>query len=409
MQKSSIVDVKKRIRKSSVLNLIRERGPISRAQISARTLLNLPTVTHIVNDLKREGLIVEDRRQTSTGGRPAAHLRIKSTGRFAVGLDVGPELVRCAICDLGGAVLDRSEVQIRPPERADPIGPIRNVLAEVVSSSGLSWNRIEGVGVGAAGAVDQERIMILSSPFTNEWKNVSLRDVLDPEIPASLHAANDLHAAAIGEYWFGPERDAGNLLYVHLGQYIRSALLVGGRPYGPAPQTPGGLGHVVVQKDGTLCYCGSSGCLETVASEGPVVSSVVEGIRRNIQSRAPDLVGGDPERIDIGTVIRAAGMGDSLAFNALDRAGRCVGEVLANVVHLLGPDRIVIGGSLRAAGEHLFGAIRREIKVRVTFGWNADQQVRPSTYGEDAVAVGAAAMVFEQMFRAQDLKDALYL
>jgi len=409
MQNSRIVEVKKRIRRSSVLNLIRERGPISRAQIAERTLLNLPAVTHIVNDLKREGLVVEDRSRSSTGGRPTAHLRIEPAGRFALGLDLQPECVRCVICDLGGTVVDRNEIRICPSEQADPIGPVRRALEEILSSHKLTWDRIEGVGVGAAGEVDPERLMIHSSPFTEAWRNVSLRDVLAPETPASLHAANDLHAAALGEYWFGSEREVDTLLYLHLGRYIGSALLVDGRPYTSAPQPPGGLGHIVVQRDGGLCYCGASGCLETVASEEPIVSSVVEGIRQGIRSRARELADGDPKRIDIGAVVQAAEMGDNLAFNAFDRAGRYVGEVLANAVHLLNPDRIAIGGSLRAAGEDLFGAVRREIKVRVTFGWNADHQVGPSRYGDDAVAVGAAALVFERMFRAQDLKDALYL
>ena len=409
MQNSRIVEVKKQIRKSSVLNLIRERGPISRAQISQWTLLNLPTVTHIVHDLKREGLVVEDRSHDSTVGRPAAHLRIEPTGRFALGLDLQLEHVRCVICDLDGSVVDRSVVRVRRSERADPIGPVRRALEETLSSYKLSWDRIEGVGVGAAGDVDPERLMIYSSPVAEEWNNVSLREILAPETPASLHAANDLHAAAMGEYWFGSDREVGTLLYLHLGRYIGSALLVDGRPYASAPQPPGGLGHIVVQREGVLCYCGARGCLETVASEEPIVSAVVEGTRQGIRSRARDLAGGDPDRIDIGAVLQAAEMGDSLAFNALDRAGRYVGEVLANAVHLLNPDRIVIGGGLRMAGEHLFGAMRREIKARVTFGWNADHQVGPSRYGDDVVAVGAAALVFERMFRAQDLKDALYL
>ena len=409
----SIVNIKQQIRHYAVLNLIRQHAPLSRGAIAEMTGIQVPTVVNLINDLKKEGFVVEDGYSLSTSGRRSALLTINTKGKRVAGIELTGQTIRAVVTDLEGKVYGQGLLYTDPRNLWQLSRDLQTVILQAVSEAGVSVEIISGIGVGTPGLIDKEqgtsRMQIEGVECT-----IPLTTILEKEFHIPVTMAHDLDAAAIGEGWFAGLRDRGCLIYVSLGERIQSSTLIEGHIYRSGAEEFGGPGHIVVDSNGLPCYCGSNGCLEAFASIGAIIADVIAGINRmtsaqgrGVRSPIRDLVGNDISKIDITTVIRAAQMGDILAFNRLDQAGRQIGTVLTDVVKLLRPDRLVLNGPLTKAGEGFLGTIRREIRGRVAFDWNPDEQLKLACGGEEDVGLGGGALAVRKLFRIDEIKNVI--
>jgi predicted NBD/HSP70 family sugar kinase len=413
MPEKSIVDVKQQIRRYAVLNLIRQRSPLSRGEIVQITGIQLPTVVKLIHTLQREGFVIEDGYTHSTVGRRSALLTINRRGKRVVGVELTGQSVRAVVTDLEGTVYGRGFLHTDPRNLWQLSTDLRTVISESVAQAGLSMGTVSGIGIGIPGRIDRKggtgTIRIDGDELT-----LPIVSILEREFHVPVTVEHDIDAAAIGEGWFTDNQDHGSLVYVSFGERIRSATVIDGRVYRSGVEDLEGPGHIVIDRDGPTCYCGSNGCLEVYASTGAITADVVAGINRmislqgrGVRSPIRDLTGDDTGKIDIETVIQAAQMGDLLAFNSLDQTGRKIGTVFADVVKLLRPDSIVLNGSLTQAGEGFLGTVRREIRGGVAFGWNPDLQLRLARGREDAVAMGGAAIAIRELFHVDEVRNVI--
>lgn len=273
--------------------------------------------------------------------------------RYAVGIDIGGTKTAAGVIDIHtGAIRSRSSMATQAelgPETS--LKRIRELVAAVVDGAGLEMSNIAGIGIGCAGPLDAERGRI-QNPFTlPTWEDVPIVDDLVDAFGRPALLVNDCHAAALGEYWLGAGRGSRNMLYVTISTGIGGGIIADGKLLRGVGLMAGEVGHHVIDMHGIPCYCGARGCWEILASG--------TAIAREAQARAPQnslmrqLAGGNDAVITAEHVSEAARQGDETAQQIMDETAEYLGVGIANLMNILGPDVIVMGGGVMASWDLL--------------------------------------------------------
>jgi glucokinase-like ROK family protein len=388
------------INKQRVLRLIRSAGPISRADAAEQTGLTRPTISAVVSELLEEGWVEEMGTGESSGGRPPILLRFNPRARFVIGAELSAGHVRAVLADLSGAVIRRVKYRV---ETADPeveINRVEMVVRELLANLPASPKPVPvaGVGLGITGMVDRRAGLWRYSPHF-QVADMPVLARLEERLLLPVWIENDARAMAWGEHSFGAARHVQNFAYLRVGVGIGAGLVIGGELYGGAHEGAGEIGHMIVDNDGPRCRCGSYGCLETVASATAIARRAVKRIQQGQPSLIADRVEGQLERVIGTTVIEAADEGDALARETLAEAGRYLGLAIGNLVNLLNPSMVVVGGGTSQAGTLLMAPLRESAMARALPSLRERVQIVQTPLGEDSCPLGGAALVIEELFR----------
>jgi glucokinase len=307
---------------------------------------------------------------------------------LAVGVDVGGTKVLGGVVDDGGALVAQARRETPAGDAAEIVDQIVDVIRELV---GL--HQVEAVGIGAAGWIDAQRATVLFAPNL-AWRDEPLRDEVARHVRVPVVVENDANAAAWAEFQFGAAADAADSMVMFtVGTGIGGGLVMGGELVRGANGTAGELGHVLVVPNGHPCGCGRLGCIEQYAS-GKALVRFAQGLAADAPTRAVTmlkLAGGDPVAITGQMVTAAAKAGDPAACAAFSQIGYWLGQALADLVQVLDPQVLVVGGGVVDAGDLLMGPARAAYvdalaqRSRLPFA-----QLRPALLGNTAGVVGAA-------------------
>lgn len=307
---------------------------------------------------------------------------------LTIGVDVGGTKVLGGVVDAAGQVL----VQSRRATPADDTAKTLRMIAEVIIELAAGYP-VERVGIGAAGWIDAERSTVQFAPNL-AWRNEPLRDDIAAQVGLPVMVENDANAAAWAEFEFGAGSDANDSMVLFtVGTGIGGGIILGGELVRGAHGIAGELGHTVSVPDGRPCGCGRLGCLEQYASGNALVRYAQAAAVQDPHSAAIllDLAGGDPVAVTGVMVTSAAREGDQAALSAFDQVGYWLGSGMADIVQILDPQVIVIGGGVADAGNLLLDPVRtgyrKALKQR---GRLPVAEVRGALMGNLAGVVGAA-------------------
>lgn len=377
--------------RESVLSLVRTRSPIARVEIAEATGLTRPTVSDIVAELITEGWVREAGPAEGGVGRPAVLLEFVPDARMVLGIHVGITRVRVGLFDTNAECRQRTE-RVLGADRGvlTVVEQIGQAVQAVLEHSHVDPARILGAGVGLHGLVDAATGISRFAPHFG-WRDEPVARLIASRIGMPVSIDNDVRAMALGESRFGAGRTDGTLVCVNVGTGIGAGIVLDGKPLHGMHGAAGEFGHTKVEPGGRLCSCGGRGCLETVAS-GPAIAA----------RAAERLAGGEPSLLQANglsgeEICRTAEAGDRLAAAVLAEAGGYLGLALANLVNLLNPEAIVVGGGLSSAGEWLFGPLREGLRLHALPGLTEGLRVIPVGRGADAGMVGAAALMLQSI------------
>jgi glucokinase len=307
---------------------------------------------------------------------------------LTIGVDIGGTKVLGGIVGPDGEVLAQAR---RPTPAQDPAGTLI-MICDVISEL-IAVHPVDAIGIGAAGWIDAARSKIMYAPNL-AWRDEPLRDKVAARFDVPVIVENDANVAAWAEFRFGAARDATDSMVLYtVGTGIGSGIVLGGRLVRGAFGVAAELGHTRAVPDGQLCGCGRRGCLEQYASGSALVRYA-----RATAKDAPDkadrlltLANGLPEAIT-GPMVTAAGReGDPAAIAAFEQVGYWLGNSMADVVQVLDPQLIVLGGGVIDAGELLTrpaeNSYRDSLEAR---GRLPVAGVRAAQMGNLAGVVGAA-------------------
>ncbi len=307
---------------------------------------------------------------------------------LTIGVDVGGTKVLAGVVDGTGQVL----AQARRATPADDTAKTLRMIAEVVIELAQA-HPVRAVGIGAAGWIDAARSTVQFAPNL-AWRNEPLRDDIAAQVDLPVIVENDANAAAWAEFEFGAGADASDTMVLFtVGTGIGGGIILGGELLRGAHGIAGELGHTVSVPDGHPCGCGRLGCLEQYASGNAMVRFARHTATHDPASARVllDLAAGDPAAITGVMVTTAAREGDAAALSAFDQIGTWLGSAMADVVQVLDPQVIVIGGGVSEAGNVLLDPVRtgyaKALKQR---GRLPVAEVRGALLGNLAGVVGAA-------------------
>jgi predicted NBD/HSP70 family sugar kinase len=370
------------INRSIILNNIKTYGPIDRAQVARVTGLSPATVTGITSELIEAGLVFEKAPGDSRGGRPPILLAINPKGGYVIGIKLMEDHALGALTDLEATVIKKDLVTLHDQSVTSVILMLTHLIERLLSNAGISKKKLIGVGIGLAGIVDFERGLLRQSPFFG-WRDLPIRELLQPHVKVPIFLDNDVNTLSMAEQWFGAGQGIDDFLTLTIGRGIGLGIVANGRFYRGTGGGAGEFGHTLIDPEGPKCDCGKQGCLETyVGYPGLVRSS--QRMDKNIMN-IDDLFKGIEES-------------DANILAVLQNSGDLLGRCVSNLINLLNPKLIIVGGEGVRLGKYFFEPMQTAIQKYSVPEMFRDCQIRIEPWGDDAWARGAASLVLRQLF-----------
>lgn len=381
------------INRSTVLNVVKEEGPIPRTEIVKLSGLSPATVSEITGDLIGEHLIYEKEAADSTGGRPPILLALNRDAAYVVGLKLAEHHINAALTDIEATVvasLTLPVADINPVDRA--VAALSAAVDDVLAQASIRRERVAGVGIGLPGVIDAERGLCRYSPIL-DWRNVPLKEFVEQRIGIPVYIDNDVNTLTMAEKWFGAGQGVDDFLVVTVGRGVGLGVVAHGRFYRGTRGGGGEFGHTVMDPDGPLCDCGKRGCLEAYVADPALVRAAREAME-------PGLGGSDPDMLTIERVTELAWAGNDALRVIFVRAGRMLGIGMANLINILNPALIIVSGEGVRAGDLLFQPMREAVTQYAFNGLVDDAEIVTQDWGDEAWAHGAASLVLQEIYRS---------
>lgn len=310
-----------------------------------------------------------------------------------IGIDVGATKTKIIMITRQGKVVARSKIMTESDK--DP-GPIversSRAVEELIRGQKVKASQVETVAVGICGFLNPRTGMIENSPNLH-WHNVPFKQLMEERLGRRVYIANDVNAAAWGEFVYGAGRGVRDIVAIFAGSGIGGGIVCNGRLVEGGTGTAGEVGHMIFRENGRRCDCGQRGCFEAYGGGMPLERLMRIAAKKGMAPVALKLAKGDPQLINTRIIRLAAAAGEPVAKKVWADAEAALGALCANLVSLLNPDRLVIGGGVVAGNPGLMKVIQDTIRERAVSLAAEHCAVVASELGDDAVAMGAAALV----------------
>lgn len=315
--------------------------------------------------------------------------------KYAVGVDIGGTKISLVLGTEKGQGLAREEIATRTGAHAKScVRELTAKLRSLLLKSRIPMKKICGIGVGCPGAVNSSKGIVPRSPNLPGWTGIPLRKILSKTFGLPVFLANDANAAAVGESVFGAGKDTKNFIYITVSTGIGGGIVLDGRLYEGPGFVAGEIGHISVVPDGKKCNCGQRGCLEAYASGTAIARFVREQMtRENTRIRKFVPRGRKVTAREVGAAARE---GDRLAIESYRQAGYYLGIGIANLLNILNPEKIVIGGGvLRSAHGIFWKTLTASAKKHAWPEAFRTVKIVRSKLGREVGSLGALALVFK--------------
>ncbi|MEV0798455.1 ROK family transcriptional regulator [Kribbella sp. NPDC050281] len=378
-----------------VLDAIRRSARLSRVELAEVTGLSGQAISNITRRLLDAGLVREAGRQKSTGlGKPRTLLELEPAGQYAVGVHLDPAVVTVVVLDLTGDVIARRSVGT--PHADDPevlIDGIAATIEDVITEAGAPRDRVTGVGIAAPGPIDVDRGVVVDPPNLSAWHLVPLRDELHERIGLPVLLDKDVTAAASAEKWAG---GGGSFVFFYLGTGVGAGLVIGDEVVRGSSSNVGEIGHVIVDPDGPVCYCGRRGCVGETSQPRYLVQQAMQA---GVLAQGIDLDDRGAVDAAFARLCSEAEDGPGLAREIVAVLAQRIAKVVEDIANLLDLERVVFGGPHWEQLAPLLGdAVRVALEERFLVRSVHPFEVAGTALGVDVGAIGAASLVLDQTF-----------
>jgi predicted NBD/HSP70 family sugar kinase len=375
-----------RFNRRVVLETIRLHGPLSRAEIARRTGLAAQTVSNLMEQLKRDGLVLERARRSVGRGQPPINIEIDPNGAYSFGISFNHNQLKVIALDLGGAI--RGDVTL-PLMHASPavlLPLIESAVAALIADNAFPEQRIWGAGIVLPALVRRGDPTSLGPTSVPEWRDFPLAEQLQHRLGFPVLVDNDATAGAIGELLFGAGRHLKSFFYFYIGAGLGGGIIMEGRPARGAYGMSGEVGHTVCVPGGRPCSCGNRGCLERYASLS-AAQSALTGEAEPLDS------------VDLARIASAFDAGDPRLHAWIGECADHLRNAIVMVENLLDPEAVVIGGLMPERMLDALIAAIEPLPPSVSSRHNGgSKRLLKSSTGLNTQALGAAALaIFQTM------------
>ncbi|AXF75816.1 ROK family protein [Erwinia tracheiphila] len=385
------IDQIKQINAGVVYRLIDRYGPISRIDLARKAHLAPASITKIVREMVDAHLVQETEfQELGSRGRPAVALTLDTVAWHYLSVRIGYGTITLALRDLSSVLLVEDVLPL-PVTASEPL--LIRIISEI---DGFFYRhqekleRLTAIAVTLPGIVDAEKGIIHHLPFY-QADNIPLGPELKSRTGLPVYLQHDVCAWLLAESFFGAAKDTSEVIQVVIDHHVTAGAIVGGRLLHGGGKLLVEIGHTQVEPYGKQCYCGNQGCLETVASCESILAMASSRMRTSNSRQEPLNI------VTIESLCEAAVAGERWAKDIITDVGYNVGRILAVMVNLLNPQKILIGSPLNAAKAVLYPAITDCIRRQAFPSYSAGVVVQETSFQNEGTLPGAAL-----------IKDALY-
>lgn len=369
-----------------VINTIIKYGPISRTELRDRVGLTAATVINITNDLlERNILLQEGLAAASSKGRKALMLNVNPTAFYTLGVSLSTRRLRVGLANFQGQIVDHVDVTIRntiTPEEA--VDLIQQNVQMLVEKHQVPTEKLVGVGVAAPGPLDTHTGLITVPPDLPNWRNVPLQKLLEERLQLPVRVDNETNAAALAECFAGGDEKEFVFFISMFRLGVGGGLVLNGEPLLGFHGSAGEVGHLLVQPGGRKCGCGSRGCLEAMISEDALLEAAAAGGAGEISLEE--------------LFTRSKNM-DPVCYAVVKQAADYLTMAICDVVHMVSPSRIVLGGPLAEMSPQLADLAFRQVHSRSYPHDYSNIRLQLSTFGDLVFLQGALSIAAGELLQ----------
>ena len=374
--------------KRLIINQLDKVGKTTITELSKELNISVPKITSLVTELIEDGLIKDNGKFDSTGGRRASVYGLVSDAGFFVGVDVKQYYINLGLLDFKKHLITSKE---KVPYKLENTPESFNALLLIIKTFLNELNpafvkdKILGLGLNLSGRINNTTGYSYSYFYFNEEP---LSVIIQKEIGIQTFIENDSRAMAYGEFCNGDSKDACNVLFINMDYGIGLGILIDGKLYYGKSGFGGEFGHIPIFENEIICHCGKKGCLETEASGLALIRKFKEKIQQgstsSVMKKKKDL--NDISLLDI---ILAAKNEDTLCIELLSIIGEKIGKGIAILINIFNPELLILGGTLSETGDYIRLPIRSAINKYSLSLVSTDTQLKLSKLGEKAGVIGA--------------------
>ena len=382
----------------SVLDLIRSGEAQTRPELVRQTQLARNVVADRVERLQALGLVRDGGLRRSTGGRAPRSLELVLDAGLVYAAELGATRLEVGVANLSGQILASEEMPI--DVREGPVQTLETVLRALTKLSVGMKPRVWGMGIGLPGPVEWESGKPYAPPIMPGWDGFDVRGFFADRLGCPVWVDNDVNMMAVGELRAGVAQECEDVVYLKVGTGVGAGIVSSGKLHRGAQGAAGDIGHIsVASGDAELCRCGNYGCLEAVAGGTKLVSALDDALNEPNASQLAQCCASEGRTVE--AIVRAAHFGDPVAIRLLVESARTVGGVLAQLVNLLNPAMIVIGGRVGRSLDLYLATLRQAVLRRSLPLATRSLEVVVSPLGERAGLVGAAFTAVDQLLSVE--------
>lgn len=317
-----------------------------------------------------------------------------SKAEYVVGVDLGGTKILSGIFDDSLECIGSAKISTKSQRGVEAvIERIDRCVRDAVDEADLSFKQIAGIGIGAPGAVDFGAGTVIFAPNMTGWKEVPLKKQLEKMLGVPVFVENDCNIAALGVFVGEFKSKPTSMVGMFVGTGIGGGIVINGELYSGFGHTAGEIGHMVVDVAGPKCGCGNKGCLEALASRTAIFQQIKAGIKDGEKTILTDMLGADLADLRSGDLRKAIRRGDKFVDRIVECAAEYLGIATANLVNILNPEVVVLGGGvMEALADEMMGVIVETANEYAMPGAMKGVDIVASKLGDSAGITGGAVL-----------------
>lgn len=312
---------------------------------------------------------------------------------YLVGVDLGGTKILAGVFDSKLQPVGTTKFSTKAERGPDAVlDRVARCVLDAIDECDLEPKQVRAVGIGAPGAVDPEHGEVIFAPNLG-WKDVAVVKTLEKRLDVPVFLENDCHICMLGIYEQELKSKPKNVVGIFIGTGIGGGLIINGEPFTGANHTAGEVGHMVIDVNGPKCNCGNKGCFEVLAGRLAIFRSIQAAIKNGGKSELVEMLGEDLKDLRSGDIRKAIRRGDKVVEKIVEEAAEYTGIAVANLVNILNPEIVVLGGGvIEALDDEMMPTITKSAKSHVMPGLFKNVEIIASKLGDNAGITGAAVL-----------------
>jgi predicted NBD/HSP70 family sugar kinase len=349
-------------RMNVILKSILNDKRVTRNRLADLLKLSPSSISKYINTLMEMGLIKETEQERSTGGRRSSYIELNPAAGLNIALVLSASYMQGVLINTVGEVINEYSLPTYLGiSKEDLLELIYRMLDRLLDHARGFHEKIFGIGLGIGGHIDPKLGISHEYLYAKNWYDVPLKELVESKYQIPFFLVNDANACALGEKYHGKGIGVEHFICVMMDEGIGMGIVTNSEIYMGKSYYAGEFGHTHAASEGQLCFCGHTGCLETVSSKQFILSVCREGLSQGVNSEILKYCENDIDRLHIEHVITAANNGDRFARNIFDQVGKKMGNKLSDVVNVLNPELIILRGPVIDGNRFLFESIERVV------------------------------------------------